>query len=170
MKLTRRQTLLGLIGASSVGSLGIYELLDWRTIDGPLSAAGMNSLLTVADVVHPASPEDVEPVISAYVNRLNDDRIRRLVTSLSELDSRSRRHFSASFGALSRAQGERLLATLGVNRVQPRPDGTLAERVRYHLVNSVLYALLTHPAGTELYGIGNPVGFAGGFGSQTGEQ
>lgn len=169
MKLTRRQTLLGLIGASSVGSLGIYELLDRTTIDGPLSDAGMNGLLTVADIVHPAAPEDVEPVISAYVDRLNDGRIRRLVMTLSELNSRSRRHFSASFGTLSRAQGERLLVTLGVNRVQPRPEGTLAERVRYHLVNSVLYALLTHPVGTELYGIGNPVGFPGGFASHTGE-
>jgi len=169
MRLTRRQTLLGLVGASSAGGLSVYELLDRTTIDGPLSEAGMDGLLTVADIVHPASPEDVEPVISAYVGRLNDERVRGLVTTLSELDSRSRRHFGASFGALSRAQGERLLATLGVNRVQSRPEGTLAERVRYHLVNSVLYALLTYPTGTELFGIGNPAGFPGGFPSHTEE-
>lgn len=169
MRLTRRQALLGLIGASSVGGLGAYELLDRTAIDGSLSDAGMDGLLTVADVVHPADPEEVEPVISAYVDRLNESRTRGLVTALSELDSRSRRLFGASFGALSRTQGERLLATLGVNRVQSRPEGTLAERVRYHVVNSVLYALLTHPVGTELYGIGNPAGFPGGFDSHTGE-
>ncbi|WP_128904478.1 hypothetical protein [Halorubrum amylolyticum] len=169
MRLTRRRALLGLVGASSVSGLGVYKLLDRTTSDGPLSDAGMDGLLTVADIVHPAAPEDVEHVISAYVVRLNQSRIRGLVTALSELDSRSRRHFGASFGALSRAQGERLLAALGVNRVQSRPEGTLAERVRYHLVNSVLYALLTRPAGTEPFGIGNPVGFPGGFASHTGE-
>lgn len=169
MRLTRRRALLGLVGASSVGGLGVYELLGRTTNDGPLSDAGMDGLLTVADIVHPAAPEEVEPVISAYVGRLNQTRTRGLVTTLSELDSRSRRHFGASFGALSRAQGERLLTTLGVNRVQSRPGGTLAERVRYHLVNSVLYALLIRPAGTELYDIGNPVGFPGGFDSHTGE-
>ncbi|WP_144921693.1 hypothetical protein [Halorubrum salsamenti] len=169
MRLTRRQALLGLVGASSVGGLGVYELLDRTATDATISDAGMNGLLTVADIVHPAAPEDVEPVISAYVGRLSHDRIRGVVRALSELDSRSRRHFGASFGALSRAQGERLLTTLGVNRVQSRPEGTLAERVRYHLVNAVLYALLTRPAGTELFGIGNPVGFPGGFGSHAGE-
>ena len=169
MKITRRQALLGLAGASSVGGLGAHELLDWTATDGPLSDAGMNGLLTVADIVHPAAPEDAERTISAYVGRLNDRRVRGLVTTLSELDSRSRRHYGASFGALSRAQGERLLARIGANRVQSRPEGTLAERVRYHLVNSVLYALLTRPAGTEPLGIGNPVGFPGGFASYTGE-
>ncbi|MFO7925678.1 MAG: hypothetical protein ACQET5_00140 [Halobacteriota archaeon] len=169
MRPTRRQALLGLVGASSAGGLGVYELLDRTMVDGPLSDAGMDGLLTVADIVHPAAPEDVEPVISAYVDGLSDDRIRELVTALYELDSRSRRHFGVSFGALSRARGERLLATLGVNRAQSRPKGTLAERVRYHIVNAVLYALLTRPAGTELFGIGNPVGFPGGFASYTGE-
>jgi hypothetical protein len=169
MRVTRRQALLGLVGASSAGGLGAYELFDWTTTDGPLSDAGMDGLLTVADIVHPAAAEDAERAMSAYVGRLNEDRVRGLVTTLSELDSRSRRHYGASFGALSRAQGERLLARLGVNRVQSRPEGTLAERVRYHLVNSVLYALLTRPDGTELFGIGNPVGFPGGFASHTGE-
>ncbi|WP_050032181.1 hypothetical protein [Halorubrum halophilum] len=169
MRLTRRRALLGLVGASSAGGLGVHELLDRTTTDGPLSDAGMDGLLTVADVVHPAAREDVEPVISAYVGRLNQDRIRGVVRALSELDSRSRRHFGSSFGGLSRAQGERLLATLGVNRVQSRPEGTLAERARYHLVNSVLYALLTRPVGTEPFGIGNPIGFPGGFASHTGE-
>jgi hypothetical protein len=47
----------------------------------------------------------------------------------------------------------------------PDPDGTDAGRVRYYVVNELLYALYASPTGGELVGIENPRGYPGGTAS-----
>ncbi|MFC6825394.1 gluconate 2-dehydrogenase subunit 3 family protein [Halopelagius fulvigenes] len=172
MKLTRRRTLLGLAGAGSAASLGAYDLTadadtDADSAERTVTRRDVDGLLTVADVVHPADPEPFEPLIRGYVGRLSDERTRALLGTLSELDALSYDQSGTPFRSLSAAEGRRLLKRLGVFTVQSRPEGTLAERVRFHLVNSVLYALLTNPEGTKQFGIENPVGYPGGFSSYT---
>lgn len=170
LDLSRREALLGLVGASATASLGVHELVGDRN-GGPgyrsVSRRQMTGLLTVADVVHPAEPEGFEPVLARYVARLPDHRRRALLGTLSELDAVSRRQFGTGFGSLSAPEARLLLEELGVDRVRSSPRGTLVERIRFHLVNSVLYALLTDPAGTAVLGIDNPVGHPGGFSSYT---
>lgn len=164
MKLTRRQTLLGLVGTSSGLSLSAYELTDDTSVPEPtLSQREFDGLLAVADVVHPSDPQQFESLIAGYVDRLSDDRKRLLRRTLSDLDRASYRQSGVPFRSLSPAERRRLFAALGVARVQSRPRGTVPERVRYHLVNSIVFVLVTNPKGTGLFGIRNPVGHPGGF-------
>jgi hypothetical protein len=51
---------------------------------------------------------------------------------------------------------------MGVDLVDPDPDGFSAERVRFYLVNELLYALYSSPTGGTLLGLENPQGYPGG--------
>lgn len=168
MRLTRRRTLFGLAGLGSALSVGAYDLTaDADAPEGAVTRRDIDGLLTVADAVHPSDPEDFDPILKRYVKRLSRARTRALLGTLSELDTLSRGQLGTPFRSLSAGEARRLLTALGVFRVQSRSTGTLAERVRFHLVNSALYAILTDPAGTEPFGIENPVGYPGGFDSHT---
>lgn len=168
MKLTRRKTLLGLLGLSSTASLGVYELSDeYDKRRGSLSRRHLEGLLTIADVVHPSEPDQFETILTGYVTGLTDSRKRVLLGTLAELDQVSYSQLGIPFRSLSASEATLLLKALGVDRVQSSPQGPLAERIRFHLVNSVLYAVLTDPVGTNVLGIDNPVGHPGGFSSYT---
>lgn len=170
MRLTRRQAFLGLLGLSSAASLGAYEVTDDPRSDRTtLTGNERETVLAVADVVFPSDTRPLEPVVTGYVDRLNDDRTRALVATLADLDRTAYDRFGVPFRSLSRADRERLFGALGVPRVQPQRRGTLPARIRFHLVNSVLFAILTHPNGTAPLGIDNPVGYPGGFSSFTQE-
>jgi hypothetical protein len=54
---------------------------------------------------------------------------------------------------------------LGVRTAEPDPDGTDVERVRYYVVNELLFALYSSPTGGELVGLENPQGHPGGIDS-----
>jgi hypothetical protein len=54
---------------------------------------------------------------------------------------------------------------MGVHTADPDSEGTDPERVRFHVVNELLYALYTSPTGGELVGIENPQGYPGGTAS-----
>lgn len=168
MRLTRREALLGLLGATSVASLGVYDLARRPLAgDSAITEHDADTLFAVAEVVYPVSDPSITRSVVGYFERLSDSRRAAILSTISDLDEVSYRQFGAPFRSLDRAEGERLLEVLGVKRVQSRPEGTLPERVRFHLVNSVLYALLTNPRGTEPFGITNPVGYPGGFSSYT---
>jgi len=168
MKRTRRRTFLGLVGASSVLGLGAYELTGGtRSTDEDIPPHVVEGMLTVADAVYPGDPEPFRSILRRYVDRLGESRLGGLLETLAELDQISSRYSGSLFRSLSGAEATRLFERLGVNRVQSRRAGTLSERVRFHLVNSVLYAILTDPAGTERFDVGNPAGYPGGFDSYT---
>lgn len=168
MKLSRRQAVLGLLGVASAGGLTVSELSDFRRPgDRTLTDRDLDGLLTVADVVHPTDPAQFETSISGYVDQLPPERKGAMVATLTELDRTARHQLGTGLGSLSGATCRGLLAGLGVDRVQPSPRGTLAERTRFHLVNAVLYAILTTPDGTAPFGIDNPVGYPGGFAAST---
>jgi hypothetical protein len=54
---------------------------------------------------------------------------------------------------------------MGLSITDPRPAGTDRERVRYYLVDELLYALYASPTGGRLLGIENPPGHPGGLDS-----
>lgn len=167
MKLTRRHAILAAAGVSAVG-LGTYELAaaDAKT-DGTFTQREQAMLTTVAEVVYPWELESAADVLVPYCSRLDDRRKAAMRRTLAEFDRMARSAFGVPLETLSADEGRTLVRALGANRVESRPAGTLAERVRFHLVNTVLFALMTHPSGTAPFDIDNPVGYPGGFASYT---
>lgn len=169
MKLTRRDALRALVvgGGAAGGSLAVSELLVSDTVQGDdshLSTRDIETLHSVAEVVYPSEVMVTVEFIETYTNRLDDDRLGALTATISELDSVTNSTYGDRFAELpSRSRREQVLRSLGVDRVPSRPDGTVPERVRYHLVNSLLYALFTTPKGSKLAGVESPRGHAGGF-------
>lgn len=166
MKLTRRDALVGAAGIAAVGGLGAYEFgVSADSGADALDDGQVESLQAVADVVYPPDVEVTPSFVQGFARRLSPERRGVTLRTLDELDQVARGEYGRSFHRLPRAQRDSLLRELGVDRVESDSEGTLAERTRYHLVNSLLYAVLTTPRGTRLYGIENPRGYAGGFAS-----
>ena len=169
MKLTRRDALKGLVlgGGVAGGSLAASEMLVEHTSQrghNTLAEHDIETLLSVAEVVYPSEVEVTYEFVAAYAGRLDDDRTEALTGTIGQLDDVAMSTYGSSFAGIeSRSRREALLRTMGVHRVPSSPDGTVPERVRYHLVNSLLYVLFTSPRGSKLVGIDSPAGHPGGF-------
>lgn len=167
MKLTRRHAILAAAGVSAAG-LGTYELAAADEVsDGPFTQRERAMLVTVAEAVYPWELAAAADVLVPYFTRLDDRRTAATRRTLAEFDRLAQSAFGVPLETLSAEEGRTLLRTLGSDRIQSSPTGTLAERVRFHLVNSILFALMTHPSGTAPFDIDNPVGYPGGFASYT---
>lgn len=153
--------MLAMVGGSTIGATALHELNDRHVV--PPSHTTSETTLAVAEVVYPPSIEISEGFVEGYLSRLREERVDRVARTASGLDRYARREFDIPFADLSKTNRNQLLRHLGVDRVISRPEGTLAERVRYHLVNSLLYALFTTPKGSRLFEIENPVGYPGGL-------
>ncbi|MXR20227.1 gluconate 2-dehydrogenase subunit 3 family protein [Halobacterium bonnevillei] len=169
MRLTRRDALEALAAGTvaGLGSVTVSELatrLDDQEAEQQLNRIDIETAEAVADVVYPSevtvSPEFIETYYSSMPAELRAEAVR----AIRDLNTASKRQFSTAFANVeSRKTRDDMLRALGVNRAQSNPDGTIPERVRYFLVNGLLYALFTTPKGAELFGIDNPKGYAGGF-------
>lgn len=163
VELTRRDTLITLVGGTTISSLALQEIDDFDGTSSGFSDDELTTLLALTDVIYPSEIDVSKRFIRSYTDRMKRSRLRQMQRAVSGLDRLSRQVFGASFRAVPASKREHLLRHFGVDRVQPRPDGTLAERIRFHLVNTLLYVLFTNPKGSTLYGIDNPVGHPGGL-------
>lgn len=171
MKLTRRDALLSM-AAGGLGGYGVYAITgatdpgrhpepeDTEFVDHEIA-----TLVSVAEVVYPSAVEVTTGFVSQYLAGVAPARAARLQRTITEFDDYARATAGAPIRASPPDERTALLHRLGVDTVHPRPEGTLAERVRYHLVNTLLYALFTSPRGSRLVGIESPHGHPGGFGA-----
>ncbi|WP_138797366.1 gluconate 2-dehydrogenase subunit 3 family protein [Halostella sp. PRR32] len=170
MELTRRDALaaLGSGGVvAGVGVAGLHRSLSELPDDGrDLTPERERDLLVaVARIVYPSELDGVSEFVETYVAGRAADRdgYRESVrAALVTLDERARTWRDAEFLSLDGAEREAHLRELGVDAADPDPTGTDAERIRYFVVNELLYALYTSPTGGELVGIENPQGHPGG--------
>lgn len=170
LRLTRRDALAaiaagGLVGGSLLASEAAVGELDpdvepngERFDDGEI---GM--LVAVATAVYPTAVSVEPSFVETYTRPISAERRAAMRRAMSALDGHTRRLRGRPFTALSPSAREATLRDLGVDRVHPNPDGTDLERIRYHLVNTLLYALFSTPRGSELVGITNPKGHPGGY-------
>jgi hypothetical protein len=176
MELTRRDALAAL--AASGVAVGTAAVLDDDLADAfgrnaadasdPAPEERMDSLLALAEVVYPSQLSGVEEFVRAYaLGRVEDrpDYREGMVQALSTLDDYARTWHDAEFRALDPETRESVLDQMGVDTADPDPKGGDSARVRYYLVNELLYALYSSPAGGKLVGIENPQGHPGGTGS-----
>jgi hypothetical protein len=167
VSMSRRRALLAVLGATTVASTAEFVSSvpeDGET--GRVATEGRVATATaVADVVYP-SQVDVD---ADFVERRVFDRIEPtpghfegLAEAVDDVERVARSRTGASVASLPPGERRRLLDEMGVFDVHATPDGTVAERVRYYLVNDLLYGLFTHPKGGRLMGVPNPPGYFGG--------
>lgn len=164
MKLTRRDAVVALTGAATL-ELGA-GVLGRDGDEAPLSAAERERLLAVTDVVYPSAVSVDESFLETYVtgrySEADGDR-ERVRAALAHVEDVARDQFGASFAALPVDDREAVLRRIGVDRVASLPEGRLPERVRYYVVNDLLFALYSTPVGGKLLGQENPTGYPGGL-------
>ncbi len=163
MELTRRDVVaaLGAAGvAAGAGALG-SGLLD----GDPVGEHDVATLVAVAETVYPSAVEGVESFVREYsLARVRDrpEYARGVADAVGALDERGREWFDDRFVDLDAETRRTLLDQMGVDAADPDPAGDDRQRVRYYLVNELLFALYTTPTGGRLAGIENPQGHPGG--------
>ena len=173
MELTRRDAVAALAAVGGAG--GVAWVASRRGEDRDPKAAPdgetlpadehvQETLTAVADIVYP----DEVTGVAAFVDEFAGSRLSRephatgVRRTVATLDNLGERWHGGQVVDLSPDQREQLLRETGADTADEDPDGTDAERVRYYLVNELLLALYTSPAGGELVGIENPQGHPGG--------
>jgi len=182
VKLTRRDALAALsaAGVAVGGAVVADRAVDGETLGDDLlgsetddestfNESARQTLVAVAEVVYPSELDGIEGFVETYTEgRLLADESRRrsVATTLSELDEVSREWESTAFTNLDTDTRDELLRELAVDTADPDPEGLLPGRVRYYVVNDLLYALYASPTGGELAGTPNPIGHPGGYRTQ----
>lgn len=182
MKLTRRDAVAALsaIGAGVGGTSAFYanSRRDVQAPDAPADGAQqpqatideheLETLVAIAHVVYPSAVTGVDAFVRAFFDGRAMDRpelaasINAMVARLDEL---GRDWHGAAVVDLDHDTRERLLDEVGAATADAAPAGTTAERMRYAIVNELLFALYASPTGGELVGIENPQGHPGGLDS-----
>ncbi|MFC7197275.1 gluconate 2-dehydrogenase subunit 3 family protein [Halosimplex aquaticum] len=175
MELTRRDAIAAL-AAIGVGGGVAYGASELAGRDGPGGSDGtpsetgdsdalLETAVALAEVVYPTEVTEVESFVRTFVSgRVESDDARRaaMMDAANALDDRAHSEYGTPFREL-KPEGNALLETLGMSRVDPDPEGDERQRIRYYLVNELLYGLLRSPKGGQLAGIENPPGHPGGL-------
>jgi len=165
MELTRRDVLAALAAVSA----GCASPED-ATGDG---LDDERTLVALAEVLYPATVEGVGEFVRRYsLARVEGRSAYRagMADALMELDEHAETFHDAPFAELSRDERDTALRELRLHETDPDPEGAARERVRYYLVNELLFALYSTPTGGELVGTPNPPGHPGGTATYRGER
>jgi len=164
MELTRRDAVAALLAGGAAGPVvsGLRATGSSRETD-ELGDEEIRRLVAIGEVVFPADVQATEEYVREYVSGLHAEDRREISATLDELETYVSEAYGQSFAELPVGRREAVLRAMGVDRMGSAPDGSLPERVRFHLVNRLLYGLFTTPRGSQLVGIDNPVGYPGGY-------
>lgn len=128
----------------------------------------VDTLVALGKAVYPSGVEGVE----GFVREYSAERVRRdpayeagVVDAVARLDEYVSQFYSEPYADLSRSERLAVLEQLSVDDANPVPDGEDRERIRYYLVNELLYAFYATPTGASLAGLENPPGHPGGTAS-----
>lgn len=170
MELTRRDAMAALAASGVAVGVGSTLLGPDRAEAGPdrLDDHDRDTLVAVAEVVYPAEVTGIDAFVTTYLReRAADDPEYAAPASaaVETLDDLGREWFDGGFVDLDGETRDRLLREAGADVADPDPDGLPGARIRYYLVNEVLYALYASPKGGKLVGLENPQGHPGGLAS-----
>lgn len=171
MELSRRDVLAALAAAGATTGAGcladVPALDDVPGVDDApvLDAHDRDTLVALADVLYPSEVTGIPSFVETYsVGRVTDrpDYARGMHETVATLDAHARDWFDDAFASLPPGDRDALLDQMMVDTADPVPDGSPPQRVRFYLVNDLLYALYTTPTGAGLAGLENPPGHPGG--------
>lgn len=162
MELTRRDAMIALGGLGLTSTAWIEG--SEGTADG-LSAEDVETLIALSEPLYPSGVTVTPEFIRTFVGgqrQLDSDHVAGIVDALDSVRRESRRQTGYRPTELDPSARDALLRSMGVARAYPDPDGEAVQRIRYYVVNNLLYALYTTPKGGELVGNPNPPGYPGG--------
>lgn len=177
MELTRRDALAALAAAGSVGAgVAVGGSVDLPLGEESEQVSGpdpdetpppvvLDTLTAAAEVLYPSQIDGHREFVETFVLGRIEGRasyFEGMVETATALDDLARNWHDAPFADLDPSVRDRLLRELGVETADPDPDGPISERVRYFVVNDLLYAFYSSPVGGKLVGIENPIGHPGG--------
>ncbi|MEF8800797.1 MAG: gluconate 2-dehydrogenase subunit 3 family protein [Halolamina sp.] len=174
MELTRRDALAALSAVTSGAVAGCSAPTDEygepkTAADGPeLGEAEIQTLVALAAVLYPSQTENVEGFVEEYaVERVgrDPDHGRGVVDAIGYLNEYAQTIYGERYAVLPASKREAALDEIPVDTVDPVPDGTEPQQLRYFLINDLLYAFYATPTGSSLAGLANPPGYPGGTSS-----
>ncbi|RLM84038.1 twin-arginine translocation signal domain-containing protein [Halobellus sp. Atlit-38R] len=179
MELTRRDALAALaaVGATVGGGVlaGRHDppRADAASDAGSGSAAEptlstdlLDLLDAAAEVVYPSGVDGRRTFVETYVLGRTENRpVYRegLQEAAAQLDAVARDWRGQPYADLDADVRDKLLRDLGVETAEPVADGTITERIRFYVVNDLLFAFYSSATGGRLVGIENPIGHPGGI-------
>ncbi|GGJ08754.1 hypothetical protein GCM10008995_18250 [Halobellus salinus] len=131
-----------------------------------LSTGVLDLLDAAAEVVYPDGVENRRSFVESYVvGRVAERPTYRagLREAAAQLDAVARDWHDTPYADLDADTRDRLLRELGVETADPDPEGPISDRIRFYVVNDLLFAFYSSPAGGRLVGIENPTGHPGGI-------
>ncbi|MDY6817043.1 MAG: gluconate 2-dehydrogenase subunit 3 family protein [Halobacteriales archaeon] len=176
MELTRRDVAAALAAAGiAIGGGGaVLASLDRdppavaEESSRPLSEETLSTLVAAAGVLYPSEVANIEEFVTGYLlGRAQDSEsyASGIADAAGYLDAYAESWYDESFAELDRQTRTEMLENMGADSAAPDPAGSDVERVRYYVVNELLFALYTSPTGGRLVGLENPQGHPGGLGS-----
>jgi len=170
---TRRDTLLSLGGVTVGAAIYGYGVRPLTTNagnegdepDASVSSDHVETMTALAEAVYPTAVSIDESYIANRVFGRTEPQpghMDEVYASLDNLEDYARARFGDPIPALSPKRRRAVLRSMGVTESHPKPDGTLAERVRFYVLNDLIYVLFTSPISSDLTGIENPPGHPGG--------
>lgn len=170
MELSRRDLAkaLGAVGLGVGAGVGVHQLrddADSQTTPGPLDESDLATLVALGRVVYPTAVDGIESFVRRFTQTrasARPDHAREVAATIEYLDTYSETLDDAPFRDLSPDRRAATLEQMGADTADPDPEGSDVERVRYYLINDLLFALYSTPTGGELVGTENPMGHPGG--------
>jgi len=175
--LTRRDAIAALAAAGITGTAALAGCSDDEgepPVDGeggetppsPIEGRHVDVLTAAADVLYPSDLDGVDEFVASFARGRAAERPDHAagVADASEYVAEwTRSWLDGEFPELDPERREEALDRIGAREAEPDPGGSDAERVRYYVINELLFALYASPTGGELVGIENPQGHPGGI-------
>ncbi|WP_053948362.1 gluconate 2-dehydrogenase subunit 3 family protein [Halolamina sediminis] len=176
MQLTRRDALAALsaAGIGSVAGCSAPDADSWDEgepsgdADPELGDDDLETLVALAGVLYPSEVENVGEFVTEWVRprvRERPEHGRGMLDAVATLNEYAESLEGAAYADLDAGTREELLSYMAVDTADPDPDGDDDQRVRYYLVNDLLFGLYASPTGASLAGLENPPGYPGGTAS-----
>lgn len=171
MELTRRDALIALGSGLSISAFiagrKIKEKnnIDIKKIDG-FTEHKQETLIAIAKIVYPTSLSGINEFVKTYsIGKMSNRPEYRtsIINSINLIDRLSEEWYDKKYINLDKKNQESVLREIGSDTAEPKKSGSPAERIRYYIINELLYALYTTPKGGRLVGIENPQGYPGGL-------
>jgi hypothetical protein len=177
-ELSRRDAVVAL-GATGVATAGLGAL-TWEALekggsangdddaDGGTTATERETLIAAAEALYPSEVTGVDEFVETYVvGRLSGrpEHEAGVRAAARAIDEYAHDWYDRPYAELDRSDRQAVFDEWGLDAADPDPEGTDRDRVRYYLINELLYAFYSSPTGGDLVGLENPQGHPGGTGS-----